>query len=64
MKDMQAHLEKLRAQIAECEMIHNLATDRKKRELFARLAEHFKVLAGEIERAIAESKTGTTTIRP
>ena len=51
MKDMQAHLEKLRTRIAECEMIRHLATDRKKRKLFARLAEHFKVLAGEIDRA-------------
>ena len=52
MKDMQAHLEKLRTQIAECEMIRDLATDHKKRELFARLAEHFKVLAGEIEKTM------------
>ena len=54
MKDMQTHLEKLRTQIAECEMIRDLATDQKKRELFARLAEHFKVLSSEIEKAIAE----------
>ena len=56
MKDMQAHLEKLRVQIAECELIRDLATDLRKRELFGRLAEHFKVLAGEIEKAIVESK--------
>ncbi len=55
MKDMQAHLEKLRVQIVECEMIRDLATDLKKRELFARLAEHFKVLAGEVERTMAHS---------
>ena len=53
MKDMQAQLEKLRTQAAECEMIRDLATDTQKRELFARLAAHFKVLAAEIERAIA-----------
>jgi hypothetical protein len=52
MQDMLAHLEKLRIQLAECEMIRDLATDPKKRELFSRLAEHFKVLVGEIERAI------------
>ena len=52
MKDMQAHLEKLRAQISECELIRDSATDPKKRELFTRLADHFKVLAGEIERVI------------
>jgi hypothetical protein len=28
-------------QIAECETIRDLATDRKKRKLFTRLAEHF-----------------------
>jgi len=56
MKDMLAHLEKLRVQIAECELIRDLATDSVKRELFNRLAEHYKVLAGEVERAIAASK--------
>jgi hypothetical protein len=52
---MKTHLEKLRVQAAECEMICNLATDKAKRELFARLAEHFKVLAAEVERAIANA---------
>ena len=55
MRDMQAQLEKLRTQVAECEMIRDLATDPKKRELFNRLAEHHKVLVAEVERAIAES---------
>lgn len=53
MKDIQAQLEKLRVQIAECEMIRDLATDPEKRELFARLAEHFKVLAAQLERTMA-----------
>ena len=53
MQDMKAHLEKLRVQIAECEIIRDLATDPEKRELFGRLAEHHKVLAAEVERAIA-----------
>ncbi|MGC1558459.1 MAG: hypothetical protein WA820_01285 [Bradyrhizobium sp.] len=52
MKDMQTHLERLRVQVAECEMIRDLATDEKKRQLFARLAEHFRILAAEIERAM------------
>ena len=56
MRDMQAQLEKLRTQVVECEMIRDLATDPKKRELFNRLTEHHKVLVAEIERAIAESK--------
>ena len=58
MKDMEQHLRKLRADAEECSMISKLATDRKKRELFARLAEHLSVLASEVERAIA-SKTIT-----
>jgi hypothetical protein len=56
MKDMQNQLEKLRTQAAECELIRDLATDKQKRELFARLADHFKVLAAEIERAMAGAK--------
>jgi hypothetical protein len=56
MKDMQAHLEKLQIQIAECEMIRDLATDPKKRELFSKLAEHFRVLAGEIEKTMSDQK--------
>ena len=56
MLDLKAHLEKLRVQIAECEIIRDLAIDRRKRELFGRLAEHHKVLAAEIERAIANAQ--------
>ncbi|MGY4341149.1 hypothetical protein ACVWW3_006055 [Bradyrhizobium sp. LM2.9] len=37
-----------------CALIRDLATDPKKRELFARLAEHLSVLAAEVERAVAE----------
>ncbi|MCK1575074.1 hypothetical protein [Bradyrhizobium sp. 174] len=58
MKDIRAHLEKLEVQIAECEMIRDLATDPKKRELFTRLAEHFRVLAAELERALADQNDG------
>jgi hypothetical protein len=57
MKDMKAHLEKLRADAAECALIRDLATDTKKRELFTRLAEHLQVLASEVERAIAAGPT-------
>lgn len=53
MKDMQAQLEKLRTDAAECALIRDLATDPKKRELFTRLAAHLAVLADEVERAIA-----------
>lgn len=58
MRDITEHLEKLSLQIAECEMIRDLATDTKKRELFTRLAEHFRVLAGEIEKTMAAPMPG------
>jgi len=59
MKDMQAQLEKLRTDAAECALIRDLATDPKKRELFTKLADHLTVLASEVERAIAESVKST-----
>ncbi|MHC2578255.1 hypothetical protein ACVI1J_009656 [Bradyrhizobium diazoefficiens] len=55
MKDMQAQLEKLRTDAAECALIRDLATAPKKRELFTKRADHLTVLASEVERAIAES---------
>jgi hypothetical protein len=53
MKDMKTHLERLRVQMTECELIRDLATDNEKRELFNKLAQHFETLAAELERAIA-----------
>ncbi len=50
MKDMEAHLEKLRTDAAECAIISGLATDKTKRELFARLSKHLTILAGELKR--------------
>ena len=52
MKDLQAHLKKLRANAAECKLISDLATDGEKRELFARLGEHLSILADEIEAVV------------
>jgi hypothetical protein len=60
MKDMQEHLERLRVQTAECEMIRDLATDKAKREMFAKLAEHFKLLADELEKEIAKRSSVDT----
>ena len=57
MKDMEAHLEKLRADAAECALIRDLATDPQKRALFTRLAEHLTTLAGEVEATIAARLT-------
>jgi len=55
MQDMRTHLEKLEVQMAECERISGQATDEAKRELFSRLAEHYRVLAAEIKRALEET---------
>ena len=60
MKDMQAQLEKIRTLAAECEVVRNLATERSKRALFAELAEHLKVLAADVERAMASVGAGDT----
>jgi hypothetical protein len=60
MQDIKAHLEKLRADAAECALIRDLATDTEKRALFTRLADHLSGLASEVEVAIAARLTGET----
>ena len=57
MQDMQAQLEKLRSDAEECEMIRDLATDPKKRELYDRLAAHLSVLASEVEKAMLRDRS-------
>ena len=52
MQDMQAQLEKLRTDAEDCALISKLATDEAKRELFAKLAGHLKMLAADVEAAI------------
>lgn len=52
MKHMHAHLEKLRAEIVNCERIAKRATDAANRDLFTRLAQHYGVLASHVECAI------------
>ena len=54
MKDMQAHLEKLLKDASECKLISDLATDKAKRDLFEKLAEHYTVLAAEVKRAMSD----------
>ena len=56
MKDYQASIEKLRKDAAEAALIRDLATDKTKREMFTRLAEHLASLADEVERAMNASK--------
>jgi hypothetical protein len=60
MQDMLAHLEKPRVQGKDCEIIRDLATDPAKRELFTKLAEHYRVLAAEVQRAINERQARAT----
>ena len=55
MKDMQAHLNTLRAQIADCERLRREARSQVKRDIFGRLVTDYKLLAVELERAIAAS---------
>jgi hypothetical protein len=54
MRDMQPQLDNLIAQAAECSRTAARATDKAKQELFARLADHFTMLASEVEKAIAK----------
>jgi hypothetical protein len=56
MQDMKAHLEKLRVEAEECELISKLATNATKKQLFAKLAAHHRALADEVEKAMAASK--------
>ena len=62
MRDVEAHLEKLRAQITECELIRDLATDPLKRDTFGRMAEHFRVLAGQLEHVLTYGKADDTFV--
>jgi hypothetical protein len=56
MKDMEARLEKLREDAAECAITSGLATDKKNRDLFARQAAYLTALADEVERALRATK--------
>ncbi len=58
MEDMKAHLERLRADAAECALISQRATGTLKRELFKRLTQRLNLLADEVERAIADKPGG------
>ncbi|MGY3238548.1 hypothetical protein ACVWZ4_000819 [Bradyrhizobium sp. USDA 4472] len=57
MKDILVHLERLRANIANCEELRRSAKSDIKRNVFRRAAAHYKVLAGELECALAEMQT-------
>ena len=61
MKDYQAQIEKLRKDAAECALIRDLATDKAKREVFDRLADHLTLLADQVEMAMIERKSDAKT---
>jgi hypothetical protein len=52
MTDMQTQLNKLLIEAEDCALISKLATDAAKRELFAKLSEHYTLLAAEAQRAL------------
>jgi hypothetical protein len=52
MKEMEVQLEKLLIEASECSLIAKLATNRNKRELFTKLAEHYTILAAEVRKAM------------
>lgn len=60
MRDLKAKLEKLRIDAEDCNLISKLATDRAKRELFARLSQQLHDMAAEVEAAIAARTAGDT----
>ena len=52
MKDLQNHRDILLREAEECRLISHLAADAPKRELFAKLEQHHRTLAAEIQSAI------------
>ena len=56
MQDMKAQLEKLQNEAAECAIIAGLTTDKRKRDLFARMSAHYLNLAHEVQCAIEEAE--------
>jgi hypothetical protein len=48
MQDMYAQREKLLVNAADCELIANLATDAKKREMFEHLAKQMRKFADDV----------------
>jgi hypothetical protein len=52
MTDLQARLERFETLAAECELIVKLATDQAKRDLYLRLALHYRELVADARTAI------------
>ena len=56
MEDLTAQRDKLLTNAADCELIANLATDRKKRETFRTLATDLRKMVADMEEAMAAKK--------
>jgi hypothetical protein len=53
MTDLECRLDRFEALAADCELIAKLATDGAKRELYLRLALHYRELLADMRKAIA-----------
>ena len=53
MTDLECRLDRFEALAADCELIAKLATDGAKRELYLRLALHYRELVAGMRKAIA-----------
>jgi hypothetical protein len=53
MTDLECRLDRFETLAAECEVIAKLATDGAKRELYLRLALHYRELVADMRKAIA-----------
>ncbi len=56
MKDMEARLEKVRADATEWALLSGMAPDEPARELFAKLSAYLAELADEVERALRATR--------
>jgi hypothetical protein len=64
MKDFLASIEKLRIDAAETGLVRDLATDRTKREMYARLHDQLMRLADEVQQASLRSAVPPMQLPP
>lgn len=65
MKDLKAELEKLLTNAEDCTLIARLATDKNKRETFARIVRQLREVAAELQADIvARSHVGSVRAGP
>jgi len=53
MTELQARVERLLTEAAECDVVAGLASEAKKRELFERLARDYRELAADVKKMVA-----------